>query len=63
MEPFSLGEFLSTYGLEVLVLFLVFLKGVLNLIPSDRPTVLFSFLDWLIDYLVPNRTRTTDPKA
>lgn len=61
MEPFSLGEFLSTYGLEVLVLFLVFLKGVLNLIPSDKPTVLFSFLDWLIDYLVPNRT--TDPKA
>ena len=36
-------------------LFLVFIKGILNLIPTQQPVVLFSFIDWLIDYIVPNR--------
>lgn len=40
---------------EALVLFLVFIKGILNLIPTQQPVVLFSFIDWLIDYIVPNR--------
>ena len=40
---------------SALVLFLVFVKGILNLIPSEQPIVVFSFIDWLIDYLVPNR--------
>lgn len=40
---------------EALVLFLVFVKGILNLIPTQQPVVLFSFIDWLIDYIIPNR--------
>jgi hypothetical protein len=40
---------------EALVLFLVFIKGILNIIPTQQPVVLFSFIDWLIDYIVPNR--------
>lgn len=40
---------------EALVLFLVFVKGILNIIPTQQPVVLFSFIDWLIDYIVPNR--------
>ena len=43
---------------EILVLFLIFLKGVLNLIPSDKPAILFSLIDWAIDNVVPNRTKT-----
>lgn len=43
---------------EILVLFLIFFKGVLNLIPSDKPAILFSLIDWAIDNVVPNRTKT-----
>lgn len=43
---------------EILVLFLIFLKGVLNLIPSDKPAILFSLIDWAIDNVIPNRTKT-----
>lgn len=43
---------------EILVLFLIFLKGVLNLIPSDKPAILFSLIDWAIDNIIPNRTKT-----
>jgi hypothetical protein len=48
---------------EALVLFLVFVKGILNLIPTQQPVVLFSFIDWLIDYIVPNRLEKAQKRA
>lgn len=55
MEEPTTWAVLAEHWAEILVAFLVFLKGVLNIIPTQQPVVLFSFLDWLIDYLVPNR--------
>lgn len=40
---------------EALVLFLIFIKGIFNLVPTQQPVVLFSFIDWLIDFIIPNR--------
>jgi hypothetical protein len=64
-EPTMLATLAENWA-QILVLFLIFLKGVLNLIPSQQPTVLFSFIDWVIDYLVPNRlskSKAKKPKA
>ena len=57
---------MADHWAEILVLFLIFVKGVLNLVPSQQPAVLFSFIDWVIDYLVPNRltkSKAKKPKA
>lgn len=50
-------EFITENWGELLVLLLVFIKGVLNLIPSEQPTIVFSLIDFLIDQIVPNRTK------
>lgn len=64
-ESTILATLADNWG-EILVLFLIFIKGVLNLIPTQQPAVLFSFIDWVIDYIVPNRltkSKAKKPKA
>ena len=64
-EPTILATLADNWA-EILVLFLIFVKGVLNLIPTQQPAVLFSFIDWVIDYIVPNRltkSKAKKPKA
>lgn len=58
----TLSQFFADNGTEVLILVLVFVKGILNLIPTQQPAALFSFLDWAIDYLVPNKVANKGPK-
>lgn len=62
MEDPTIMQTIADNWAEILVLFLVFVKGVLNLIPSQQPTVVFSFLDWAIDYLIPNRMQNKSKK-
>lgn len=64
-ESTILATLADNWG-EILVLFLIFVKGVINLIPTQQPAVLFSFIDWVIDYIVPNRltkSKAKKPKA
>lgn len=42
----------------VLAAFLVFLKAVINLVPTDKPVPLFGLIDALIDWLAPDRRKT-----
>lgn len=58
----TLSQFFANNGTEVLILVLLFVKGILNLIPTTKPAALFSFLDWAIDYLVPNKVAKKNPK-
>lgn len=60
-DTIDIATILSENWGEILVLFLIFLKGVLNLIPTEKPSALFSFIDWAIDNVVPNRTKTPNP--
>lgn len=60
-DTIDIATILSDNWGEILVLFLIFLKGVLNLIPTEKPSTLFSLIDWAIDNVVPNRTKTPNP--
>lgn len=41
----------------VVAAFLVFLKAVFNLVPTEKPVPLFGLLDALIEWLAPDRRK------
>lgn len=60
MELETLQAAIAENWPAVLAAFLVFLKAVLNLVPTEKPVPLFSLIDWAIGQLVPDQVK--DPK-
>jgi hypothetical protein len=51
---FSLGDFLGSYWLELLMALMVLLKVIVNLTPTEKDNKVFAWLDNILNAIIPN---------
>ena len=52
--------FIENWG-ELILIGLAALKAILNLLPSEKPVVVFTYLDALVNYLIADHVKKDQP--